>query len=42
MNKYVIPDSLIVQLKRQGYSDDAIKELHKWYYSSEKKGNTSF
>ena len=38
----IIPESLLVKLKRQGYSDDMIKELYKWYDSSEKKGVASF
>jgi hypothetical protein len=37
MPKADIPESLTAQLKEQGYSDDVIKELWKWYGSSEKK-----
>ncbi|MBK5134206.1 hypothetical protein JJE00_07270 [Candidatus Bathyarchaeota archaeon] len=40
--KKVISDVLIVELKKQGFSNDAIKELVKWYDSSEHKGVASF
>ena len=42
MSIKIIPESLLVKLKRQGYSDAMIKELYKWYDSSEKKGVASF
>jgi hypothetical protein len=41
MPKADIPESLRAQLKEQGYSVDVIKELWKWYGSSEKKGIAS-
>ena len=37
MDSKIISDSLLIELKKQGYSDNAIKELYKWYASSEKK-----
>ena len=42
MGKKVIPDSLLIKLKRQGYSDETIRELYRWYDASEKKGVASF
>jgi hypothetical protein len=42
MTKADIPEGLIVQLRKQGYSDEMIKELWKWYDSSEKKGVASY
>lgn len=32
------PDSLVAELKDQGYSDDVILELWKWYAPSGKEG----
>ena len=37
MGAKIISDSLIIKLKKQGYSDGAVKELYKWYDFSEKK-----
>ena len=37
MDSKNIPDSLLIELKKQGYSDDAIRELYKWYASLERK-----
>ena len=34
--------SFRLALKNQGYSDDTIEELWKWYDYSEKKGVASF
>ena len=42
MSKNVIPDSLLVELREQNYSDEKIKEIYKWYDSSEHKGVASF
>jgi hypothetical protein len=42
MGKRVLPESLLVELRRQGYSDEMIRELWKWYDSSEHKGVASF
>jgi len=42
MGKKAIPESLFIELRKQGYSDEMIKELHKWYDSSELKGVASF
>lgn len=42
MGKKAIPESLLTELRRQGYSDEMIRELYKWYASSEKKGIASF
>lgn len=42
MGKSVIPESLLTELRKQGYSDDVIRELYKWYDSSEHKGVASF
>ena len=42
MVKKAIPDALLVELRKQGYSDDSIKEMCKWYDSSEHKGVASF
>ena len=42
MGKKIIPDSLLIKLKMQGYSDETITELYKWYDSSDKKGVASF
>ena len=42
MPKADIPEFLRSQLKEQGYSDDAIKELWKWYDFSDKKGVASY
>ena len=36
------PNSLVVELREQGYSDEMIKEIWKWYDTSEKKGVASF
>ena len=38
MTKAGLPEALIAQLREQGYSDEVIKELWKWYDSPEKKG----
>ena len=37
-----IPGSIRNELKEQGYSDEMIKEIWKWYDASEKKGVASF
>ena len=37
MDSKIIPDSLLIELKKQGYSDDAIRELYKWYASSKRE-----
>jgi len=42
MTKADFPETLRAQLKEQGYSDEMIKELWKWYDSSEKKGVASY
>lgn len=42
MSKKAIPNSLFVELTEQGYSDEKIKEIYKWYDSSEHKGVASF
>ena len=42
MDKKSIPESLLTELKKQGYSDEMIRELYKWYDSSEHKGVASF
>ena len=42
MNKKAIPESLLVELRKRCYSDEAIKEIVKWYDSSEYKGVASF
>ena len=42
MPKAEPPESLRAKLKEQGYSDEMIKELWKWYDSSEKKGIASY
>ncbi len=36
------PASIVVELIEQGYSEDMIKEIWKWYDTSEKKGVASF
>jgi len=42
MSKKAIPDSLLVELREQGYFDEKIKIIYKWYDSSEHKGVASF
>ena len=42
MVKEAIPDDLLFELRKQGYSDEMIHELYKWYDSSEHKGVASF
>jgi len=42
MSKKAIPDSLLVELREQSYSDEKIKEIYKRYDSSEHKGVASF
>ena len=42
MHKKAIPDSLLTELREQGYSDEMIKEIYKWYDSSDYKGVASF
>jgi len=42
MDKKAIPNKTLVELKKQGYSDKAVKELFKWYDSSKYKGVASF
>ena len=42
MHKKAIPDSLLTELREQGYSDEMIKEIYKWYDSSDYKGVTNF
>ena len=42
MVKKVLSDPLLVELRKQGYSDDAIKEIVKWYDFSEHKGVASY
>lgn len=42
MDKITIPKSLLSKLKKQGYSDEVIRELYKWYDSSKNKGIASF
>ena len=42
MGKKAIPDFLRVKLFKQGYSDQAVNELCKWYDSSKHKGVASF
>jgi len=36
------PSSLILLLKRHGYSGETIKEIWKWYDFSERKGAASY
>jgi hypothetical protein len=36
------PGDLKVQLHKQGFTDDMIKEIWKWYDHSEKKGVASY
>ena len=42
MSKKAIPDSLRVKLVNQGYSNQAVEELCKWYDSSKHKGVASY
>ena len=42
MGKKVIPKSLLNELKKQGYSNEMVRELYKWYDSSDHKGVASF
>ena len=42
MGKKVIPKYLLSEIKKQGYSDEIIRELYKWYDSSKHKGVASF
>jgi hypothetical protein len=42
MDKISIPESLLIELRKQGYSEKVIRELYKWYDSSEHKGVASF
>ena len=42
MDKKAIPDFLLTKLREQGYSDEMIKEIYKWYDSSDYKGVASF
>ena len=37
-----VPERLKAQLKEQGYSNEMIEELWKWYDFSEKKGVASY
>ena len=36
MDKISIPEPLLTELKKQGYSDEMIRELYKWYDPSVK------
>jgi hypothetical protein len=42
MPKAKPPENLRVQLRKQGFTDEMIKELWKWYDYSEKKGVASY
>ena len=42
MEKKTIPNTVAVQLKKQGYSNKMVKELCKWYDSSNHKDVASF
>ena len=42
MDKIIIPESLLTELKKLGYSDNAIKEIVKWYDYSLYEGVASF
>ena len=42
MPKVNLLKCLRAQLREQGYSDEMIEELWKWYDSSEKKGVASY
>ena len=42
MGKNSIPESLLLELRKQGYSEEMISELYKWYDSSEHEGVASF
>lgn len=37
-----VPDALVAELREQGYSDEVIMELWKWYDPFGKKGVASF
>jgi len=37
-----VPASLVAKLREQGYSDDVIMELWKWYDPSDKEGVASY
>ena len=42
MDKKSIQESLLTELRKEGYSEEVIRELYKWYDSSEHKGVASF
>ena len=42
MTKASVPKALLVQLRKNGCSDEVIRALWKWYDSSEKKGVASY
>lgn len=42
MEKNAVPNTLVIQLRKQGYSDKMVEELCKWYDSSKHKGVASF
>jgi hypothetical protein len=42
MDEAVLPASLKELLLKEGYSDEMLEELCKWYNYSEKKGVASF
>jgi hypothetical protein len=42
MSKDVPPECFRAQLYEQGFTDDMIENLWKWYDSSEKKGVASY
>jgi len=42
LDENIIPESLLIELRKMGYSEEMIRELCKWYDSSEHKGMDSF
>ena len=42
MDENLLPESLLVELRKLGYSEEVISELIKWFDSSEHRGVASF
>jgi len=42
LDENIIPESLLIELRKMGYSEEMIRELYKWYDSSDHKGVASF
>jgi hypothetical protein len=42
LDENIIPESLLIELRKMGYSEEMIRELCKWCDSSEHKGVASF